>query len=124
MRLLLDTHVVIWWLADDPTLSEEIKSLIDEEPEVYVSPVSVWEVVIKQSLGKLRGPRDLPERILDADFRELAITSDHAIVAARLPLLHQDPFDRMLVAQAQCADLTLLTRDPEIQRYDLVVRAV
>lgn len=121
MRLLLDTHVVIWWLADDATLSEEIKTLIDEEPEIYVSAATVWEVAIKQALGKLKEPADLPERIRDAEFRALAIRADHAITAGRLPMIHRDPFDRMLVAQARCEGLTLVTRDPEIQKYEATI---
>lgn len=121
MRLLLDTHVVIWWLADDATLSEEIKTLIDEEPEIYVSAATLWEVAIKQALGKLKEPADLPERIRDAEFRELAIRADHAITAGRLPMIHRDPFDRMLVAQARCEGLTLVTRDPEIQKYEATI---
>ena len=63
MRLLLDTHVVLWWLTDDPTLADEIKDLIDDEPEVYVSPATVWELAIKQSLGKLPGPVDVAEQV-------------------------------------------------------------
>jgi len=119
MNLLLDTHVVIWWLTDDPSLSDDIKSSLDHEPDVYVSSATVWEVAIKQSIGKLTEPTDLPERIRDSGFRELPITSEHAIVAGRLPLIHRDPFDRMLVAQARCGDLTLVTRDPEIHKYDV-----
>ncbi|HEX5597943.1 MAG TPA: type II toxin-antitoxin system VapC family toxin [Micromonosporaceae bacterium] len=121
MRLLLDTHVVIWWLLDDPTLSEELKATIDEEPEVYVSSATVWEVAIKQALGKLKEPADLPERIRDADFRELSIKSAHAIAAGRLPMIHRDPFDRMLIAQAQCENLSLVTRDVDIQKYDVAI---
>jgi PIN domain nuclease of toxin-antitoxin system len=119
VRLLLDTHVVIWWLADDPTLADEIKTIIDDEPDVYVSPATVWEIAIKQSIGKLIEPADLPERVRDSGFGELPVSFEHAITAARLPLIHRDPFDRMLVAQAQCDDLTLVTRDPEIQKYDV-----
>ncbi len=124
MRLLLDTHVVLWWLTDDPTLSEEVKTLIDEEPEAYVSPATVWEVTIKHALGKIKQPPDLPERIRDSDFRELPIRFDHAIAAGRLPMIHRDPFDRMLVAQAQCDDLTLVTRDPRIQKYEVPLLTV
>jgi len=124
VRLLLDTHVVLWWLTDDPTLSEEVKTLIDEEPEAYVSPATVWEVTIKHALGKIKQPPDLPERIRDSDFRELPIRFDHAIAAGRLPMIHRDPFDRMLVAQAQCDDLTLVTRDPRIQKYEVPLLTV
>jgi len=73
VSLLLDTHVVLWWLADDPTLSDDIKARLDHEPDVYVSPATVWEVAIKQAIGKLREPPDLPERLLASGFRELPI---------------------------------------------------
>jgi PIN domain nuclease of toxin-antitoxin system len=123
VSLLLDTHVILWWLTDDQTLSEDIKVRLDHEPEIYLSPASVWEVAIKQSIGKLPEPADLPERVRDSGFRELPITSEHAITAGRLPLIHRDPFDRMLVAQAQCEDLTLVTRDADIQKYEVSVLA-
>lgn len=123
MSLLLDTHVVIWWLADDPTLSEEIKDRLDHEPDIFVSAAMIWEVAIKQAIGKFKEPADLPERIQDAGFRELPIRSDHAIAAGRLPLIHRDPFDRILVAQARCENLTLVSRDPEVQKYEVAVLA-
>jgi PIN domain nuclease of toxin-antitoxin system len=123
MSLLLDTHVVIWWLADDPTLSDDIKGRLDHEPDVYVSPATVWEVSIKQAMGKLAGPTDLPERIRGSGFRELPISMEHAIAAGRLPLIHRDPFDRMLVAQARCEELTLVTRDPHCQKYEVTILA-
>ena len=119
MKLLLDTRVVIWWLADDAILSEEIKARLDHEPDVSLSAATVWEIAIKQAVGKLKGPADLPKQVRDSGFRELSITSQHALAAGRLPLIHRDPFDRMLVAQAQCEDLTLVTRDPEIRKYDV-----
>ncbi|MFC6015353.1 type II toxin-antitoxin system VapC family toxin [Plantactinospora solaniradicis] len=121
MSLLLDTHVVIWWLADDPTLSDELKERLDHEPDVHVSAASVWEAAIKQSIGKLKEPADLPERIRDSGFRELPVSSDHAIVAGRLPPIHRDPFDRILVAQARCENLTLVSRDPEVRKYDVPI---
>ena len=117
MRLLLDIHVILWWLADDPTLSDELKATLDSEPDVYLSPVSAWEVTIKQALGKISEPADLPERVRDSEFREMPIRMSHAVMAGRLPDHHRDPFDRMLVAQARCEDLTLVTRDRDIQRY-------
>ena len=124
MSLLLDTHVVLWWLADDPSLSEGIKSRLDHEPDVYVSSASVWEIAIKQAIGKVAEPADLPERVRDSGFRELPISFEHAIAAGRLPLIHRDPFDRMLIAQAQCEHLTLVTRDPLCQRYAVAVLPV
>lgn len=119
MSLLLDTHVVLWWLTDDPTLAAEIKERLDHEPDVYVSPATIWEVAIKQSIGKLHKPADLPERIRDSGFRHLDITAEHGVVAGRLPLIHRDPFDRMLVAQAKVEHLTVVTRDAEIPKYDV-----
>jgi PIN domain nuclease of toxin-antitoxin system len=119
VSLLLDTHVVLWWLTDDPTLADDVKERLDHEPGVCVSAATIWEVVIKQAIGKLKEPADLPERVRDSGFRELPITSEHAIVAGRLPAIHRDPFDRMLVAQAQCEDLTLVTRDANVQKYQV-----
>jgi PIN domain nuclease of toxin-antitoxin system len=124
VSLLLDTHVVLWWLSDDPTLSDAIKTRLDHEPDVHVSAATVWEVAVKRAIGKLKAPADLPERVRDSGFRELHITSEHAIAAGRLPLIHRDPFDRMLVAQALCEDLTLVTRDDDIQKYQVPVLPV
>lgn len=121
MSLLLDTHVVLWWLADDPTLSDDIKARLDHEPHVYVSAATIWEVAIKQAAGKLLEPSGLPERIRDSGFTPLPIGFEHAIAAGRLPQIHRDPFDRMLIAQAQCEDLSLVTRDPHCQKYDVAV---
>jgi PIN domain nuclease of toxin-antitoxin system len=119
MRLLLDTHVVLWWLADDPTLSDEIKALIDEELDVFVSSASVWEIGIKQARGKLSAPFDLAEQVRDSELGELVISFRHAVAATALPDLHRDPFDRMLVAQSQCEGLTLVARDANIHMYDV-----
>ena len=124
MSLLLDTHVILWWLADDPRLSDDIKAMLDNEPQAYVSSATIWEVAIKQAAGKILQPADLPERIRRSGFRELPINFEHAIAAGKLPLIHRDPFDRMLVAQAQCEDLTLVTRDEHCQKYDVAVLAV
>lgn len=124
MRLLLDTHVVLWWLDDSAELSGEIKDLLDTEPAVYVSAVSPWEIAIKQSLGKLEGLEDLAERVRDSQFLDLPITAGHGVRAGRLPALHRDPFDRILVAQAQIEGMTLVTRDKWIPQYDVRVMTV
>jgi PIN domain nuclease of toxin-antitoxin system len=124
MGLLLDTHVVLWWLADDVTLAAKIKDQLEHEPDVYVSAATIWEVAIKQAIGKLPEPAGLPELIRDSGFAELPISSQHAMTAARLPLIHRDPFDRMLVAQAQDECLTLVTRDPRCQKYDVALLPV
>jgi PIN domain nuclease of toxin-antitoxin system len=122
--LLLDTHVVLWWLSDDETLSSEVKETIDTEAEVFLSVASVWEIAIKQALGKLTGPPDLLDVLDRSGLVELPIRSRHATEAGGLPLLHRDPFDRMLVAQARCEGLTLLSRDPQVRRYDVPLTAV
>jgi PIN domain nuclease of toxin-antitoxin system len=124
VTLLLDTHVVIWWLTDDPSLSPEVKARLDHEPDVYVSAATIWEIAIKQAIGKIKEPENLPEIVRDSGFRHLPITADHAIVAGQLPLIHRDPFDRMLVAQARCENLTLASRDATVQQYDVAVLAV
>jgi PIN domain nuclease of toxin-antitoxin system len=123
VSLLLDTHVVLWWLADDPTLADDIKARLDHEPDVYVSAATIWEVAIKQAIGKLPQPSRLPERIQESGFRPLPISADHAIIAARLPMIHRDPFDRMLVAQAQLEELTLVTRDENCRQYEVDILA-
>ncbi|MEU6218451.1 type II toxin-antitoxin system VapC family toxin [Streptomyces sp. NPDC047022] len=124
MRLLLDTHVVLWWLDDSPELSGEVKDLLDTEPGVYVSAVTPWEIAIKQSLGKLDGPQDLAERVRDSQFSGLPVTAGHGVRAGRLPGHHRDSFDRILVAQAQIEGMTLVTRDKWIPQYDVRVMVV
>lgn len=124
MRLLLDTHVILWWLGDSDELSDQVKDLLDTEPSVHLSAVSAWEIAIKQSLGKLDGPDDLAERVRDSQFTALPITAGHGVRAGRLPALHRDPFDRILIAQAQVEGMTIVTRDQWIPRYDVAVMAV
>jgi len=121
VSLLVDTHIVLWWLADDPTLGDDIKDRLDHEPDVYVSIATIWEVAIKQAIGKLPGPPGLPERIRDCGFVPLSINSEHAIAAGHLPAIHRDPFDRMLIAQARCEGLTLVTRDENCHKYDVAL---
>lgn len=118
MNLLLDTHALLWWLDDNPTLSAEARDAIaDGRNLVFVSSVVIWEVRIKQSLGKLQLPSNFREVLDSQAFDELALTVDHAHRLAELPPLHRDPFDRMLVAQAMAERLTVVTRDPDIARY-------
>jgi PIN domain nuclease of toxin-antitoxin system len=118
VRLLLDTHVLLWWLADDPSLGEEARTGIsDPGSSVFVSAATVWEISIKQSLGKLEAPTDLLRQIELNRFEPLSMTVSHAYTAGALPRHHDDPFDRMLVAQAMKEGLVLLTRDPRMSRY-------
>ena len=124
MGLLLDTHVLLWWLADSPELDGDLKDRLDMDPEVHLSAATVWEIALKQASGKLPGPPDLPEIAQEAGFRAVPITATHGATAGRLPLLHRDPFDRILVAQAQCEGLTLVTHDADIQRYEVDLLSV
>ncbi|SNY60060.1 type II toxin-antitoxin system VapC family toxin [Paractinoplanes atraurantiacus] len=124
MSLLLDTHVVLWAITGDDTLGEDFLDRLRHDPDIYLSPVSLWEITIKQATGKLAGPADLAERVRDIGFRELPVTSSHAIAAGRLPLHHRDPFDRMLVAQAATEGLTLVSRDASVALYDIDVLKV
>ncbi len=118
MRLLLDTHVFLWWMEEDPTLDGHAREIIENpDSEVAISAAVAWEIAIKQASGKLRAPEDLRTGILDEGFVPLPITIEHAVQAGALPPHHSDPFDRMLVAQAQLEGLTIVTRDPNIPRY-------
>ncbi len=118
MRLLLDTRVLLWWLANDPSLGEEARARIaDPSSLVFVSAATVWEVYIKQALGKLEAPSDLVRQIELNRFEPLSITVSHAYAAGALPRHHDDPFDRMLVAQAMGEALVLLTGDPRMGNY-------
>ena len=112
MRLLLDTHALLWWLADDAALAQAARAAIaDGGNEVFVSAASAWEIAIKHELGKLDVPQDLTEAIDSAAFTGLPITIEHARLAGALSPHHRDPFDRMLIAQAQAESLTIVTRD-------------
>ncbi|MDO3687492.1 type II toxin-antitoxin system VapC family toxin [Micromonospora sp. C28ISP2-4] len=124
MTLLLDTHVALWAITGDATLGVEFLDRLRHDPDAFLSPVSLWEITIKQQAGKLSGPPDLAERVRDMGFRELPVTHDHAITAGRLPPHHRDPFDRMLVAQAITENLTLATRDAFIPLYEVDVLKV
>lgn len=123
MNVLLDTHAALWWLADSPELDEDARELIEDGGNiVVVSAASVWEVGIKRSLGKLKAPPGFGATVTRAGFEPLAITLEHAERAGSLPPHHRDPFDRMLIAQAQAERLTILSRDRVFSRYRVDVR--
>ncbi len=118
MRLLLDTHVFLWWLADDKRLTTgEREAIRDPENDVYLSAASVWEIVIKQGLGRLRTPEPASAAALRLGLQPLPITFEHAEATAALAPLHNDPFDRLLIAQAKVESLTLASHDPAIRAY-------
>ena len=116
-RLLLDTQVFLWWRSDSRKLNATAKRAIAEADVVFVSAASAWEAAIKIALGRLRIPDTLEAGVLESGFEKLAIGFSHAEAAARLPAHHADPFDRMLVAQAQIEGLTLVTHDGRLGRY-------
>jgi PIN domain nuclease of toxin-antitoxin system len=118
VNLLLDTHVLLWALASPDRLGGEPRRQLENPANtVFVSAVSAWEIEIKRGLGKLRAPADLEDEVRAIRFTELPLRFRHVEALARLPDLHRDPFDRMLVAQAQVDDLTLVTRDRRLLAY-------
>jgi len=118
LRILLDTHLLLWWLEASPLLSTQAREIIrDPENTVFVSAVSLWEIWLKQSLGKLRLPDDFTERLAAESFERLPLTASHTRPVSLLPWRHRDPFDRMLVAQAQVEKLVLLTADDALTAY-------
>lgn len=122
MRLLLDTHVLLWWLADDRKLGKQARTLIAAaDNSVYVSAASAWEISIKRALGKLKAPASLDSTIEEAGFEKLAIEFLHGERAGALPPLHNDPFDRMLMAQALMEELVLVTADKFFSAYGVQV---
>lgn len=116
MRLLLDTHVLIWW-DEGARLSSEARNAIRDADLVYVSAVSGWEIAIKTALGRLTTTRSVTQAIEESGFEELPVRVRHTETLASLPPHHRDPFDRMLVAQALTDGLTIVTRDAAFESY-------
>ena len=122
MRVLLDTHAVLWWLSDDQALSEAARAAIaNPENEPLISVASLWEIAIKRSLGRLETPDDLPATIEAEGFAWLAVGRHHAWSVSALPLHHRDPFDRLLIAQALADGLPVITTDPHFDAYGVEV---
>ena len=118
--LLLDTHVLLWWLDDPTSLDAAARRLIaDPGNRVFVSAAVAWEITIKRQLGKLEAPDDFEEALEEERFQHLPITVPHALAVAELPPIHADPFDRIQVAQARLECLTIVTRDATIPNYDV-----
>ena len=118
MRVLLDTHILLWALSDDPKLSNKARKLIENAAEVYVSAATFWEMAVKIGLGKLDVNLDeIREYCLESGFVELPTTSEHAIAVKDLEPHHKDPFDRLIVATAINEPMKLLTADPQVAQY-------
>jgi PIN domain nuclease of toxin-antitoxin system len=128
MRVLPDSHILAWFAEDDPKLSNEMRSILeDDSNQMFFSSASIWELTIKKALN--RGgfniePRVLHRALLDNGFDELFVTSRHAFGVEALPLHHKDPFDRILIAQATTEGILLLTSDQTIAQYDGPIRFV
>jgi PIN domain nuclease of toxin-antitoxin system len=122
-RLLVDTHALLWWLTDDPGLSEKAReALADPANDVLVSTASVWEIAIKRVLGKLSAPDDLPDHIVAQGFSWLPVGAEHAWQVRDLPPHHRDPFDRLLVAQALSERLPIVSADARFGAYGVETR--
>ena len=122
MRVLLDTHALLWWVQDDPQLSRKARTVLASlTTEVYVSAASAWEIATKVRIGKLAGATafaaDFPERLRQLGFRELPITVEHGQRAGLLPGAHKDPFDRMLIAQAQAENMCIVSNESIFDKY-------
>lgn len=125
MHLLLDTHVLIWWFAGDQHLSKKAISLITEAEAVYVSSASIWEATIKKRLGKLDIDLDLITTSLEKEgFLELPVKIAHTLQTLKLPEIHRDPFDRILIAQAISEPLRFVTADGALQKYSDLVELI
>ncbi len=122
MKLLLDTHAALWWLADDDRIGDDVvRHLTDDSNQVLISAVVVWEVALKRSLGKLDAPQDLAPTLLGAGAQPLPVTIEHAAAVETLPWVHRDPFDRLLVAQALTEDAAVVSRDEPLSRYGVTI---
>ncbi len=127
MRLLLDTHLMLWWQTGDSKLSGEARSAVDAADAVFFSRASLWEIAIKVSLGRLEvDTKSFSQRVTDYGFEWLEIGNEHLIALAALPVDadHRDPFDRLLITQSRLEPLLLLTADAKLARYGETVRLV
>jgi len=121
MTVLIDTHVLLWWFDDPQKLSATGREMIEDINNIiYVSAAVIWEITIKKQLGKLQSPDSILQLMSDENFTPLAITHEHASALEQLPAHHQDPFDRIQIAQTLTENLVFLTRDRKILKYDLI----
>jgi PIN domain nuclease of toxin-antitoxin system len=121
MRYLLDTHVILWWLTEPEKIQARAQKIMrDKTNEIFVSSASFWEMAIKKSIGRLILPHNLLETIAIEGFKTLPIMPEECLGVADLPMIHADPFDRLLVLQAKLHDLVIITRDSKIAEYPVV----
>jgi PIN domain nuclease of toxin-antitoxin system len=121
VRLLLDTHALLWWLADEALTAQAREAIADPANLVVVSAASAWEISIKKALGKLAAPDDLEQQLQAGGLAPLPISIAHGVAAGQLPRHHEDPFDRMLIAQAFAEGLTIMTRDKRFDDYGVAL---
>lgn len=121
MRLLLDTRALLWWLADEGLNPGALDAIADPGNIVAVSAASAWEISIKKALGKLAAPDDLEQQLQMGGLMPLPVTIAHGIAAGQLPRHHEDPFDRMVIAQALAEGFTIVTRDKRFDDYGVVL---
>ena len=124
MNLLLDTHILLWWLSGSRRLHAAARKAITDSPRAYVSAATVWEIAIKMALGKLEFHGNIEEQLALNNLLPLSVTVPHAVAAGGLATHHNDPFDRMLLAQAQSESLTLMTHDGRLRDYGVPVLVV
>jgi PIN domain nuclease of toxin-antitoxin system len=121
VRLLLDTHALLWWLADESLSAQARDAIADSANLVMVSAATAWEISIKKALGKLAAPDDLEQQVQAGGFTALPISIAHGIAAGQLARHHEDPFGRMLIAQAIAEGLTIVTRDKRFDDYGVAL---
>lgn len=120
MKALIDTHVLLWWLEDPGLISPKARKIIENARNfVFYSSAVIWEIILKQSIGKLKIPNEFYGLLDGQNFTPLSINIEHAFALKDLPGLHSDPFDRIMVAQALYENMVLLTRDRNILKYDI-----
>ncbi len=122
MQYLLDTHVVLWWVTEPKKIRPKIQKIIaDGKNKIFISSASLWEMAIKKSIGRLTMPHNLIEILISDGFEILPIVAEEALGVADLPLIHLDPFDRLLIIQAKLHDLILITADSKMTEYPVVI---
>lgn len=121
MNYLLDTHIVLWWLTEPEKLAIKTQKIIKNKAEnIFISSISFWEMAIKQSIGKLNLPTNILELLTSEGFVIMPVTAKECLAVADLPMLHSDPFDRLLIVQAKLNDLVIITRDEKMTLYPVV----